>query len=50
MIASQLRPNKYDIAAARLGLQTRRIDPNLVVADPLEDEGDFLRSGKHEVY
>jgi hypothetical protein len=48
MIASQLRPNKYDIAAARLGLQTRRIDPNLVVAGRFEHQDDFLRGGKHE--
>jgi hypothetical protein len=24
-------------------IQTRRIDPNLVVADSFEDKGDFLR-------
>jgi hypothetical protein len=31
-------------------VQTRRIDPNLVVADRFEDEGDLLARGKHEVY
>jgi hypothetical protein len=31
-------------------VQTRRIHPNLVVADRFEHQGDFLGSRKHEVY
>ena len=31
-------------------VQTRLIHPNLVVADPFEDQDDFLRGRKHEVY
>jgi hypothetical protein len=30
-------------------IQTRRIHPNLVVADPFEDEGDLLGGRKDEV-
>jgi hypothetical protein len=30
-------------------VQTRRIHPNLAVADPFEHRGDFLRGRKHEV-
>jgi hypothetical protein len=31
-------------------IQTRRIHPNLVVADSFEHQDDFLRGRKHEVY
>jgi hypothetical protein len=31
-------------------VQTRRIHPNLVVADPFEDQDDFLSGRMGEVY
>jgi peptidoglycan/xylan/chitin deacetylase (PgdA/CDA1 family) len=31
-------------------VQTRRIHPDLIVADPFEGECDLLRGRKHEVY